>query len=778
LKKEDREEFKDEFSIQHITEQVTIVSHQQKLPCMRSMYPAINKLANEEKVKPDVTTNRDVPRLYINNEEVYPLLAWSWGLIDSTKYFRQAGIHILHPIIGLNAAWHNPDKFDWTIFETLFDNLLAENPDAYFLPRVLLDVPDWWKRQHPAELIECALPIDPDDKRQYRPVRRSQEGGWNWGIQFAEPSLASDVWQKDMQILFRSFVKHFEESPLTSRLLGYQIGGGIYGEWHYFLSEFLPDISEPVRKKFGTVPGKEERLHSEFGLLRDPSKEKNVIDYFRFLHEDLIAETLIRFAGIVKEESSGRLLCGSFYGYQLENVWMQEGGHLAPEKILKCADIDFIAGPYSYQTTNIEERNWWEHDIVDDVGNYLGRTRGVGGDAGYRVLLESLKRHGKLYFVEIDPNTYLEPPPEEPDGSAGTDVEKELCMVGGIGTTTFEGTKHILQRDLGRMFVSGNGGWLFDFGPVLRTGKSWYADNPIIDIVQQFTVLGNTRKQLSLHSCAQIAAVYDARTMFHTRHWRSEAPFPQGGASLDYFTYRFMDSQARSLHRIGAPVDYLYRFDIQPDDFERYKLVLMVNTFYFTSSEIQAMREMLKNSGAVVVWYYAPGFISPEKLDLKQMELLTGFKFRTETKPGPMTIKANIKDDTLRTTLLFGSKDPQYPRFIIEDDNATPLGYWTDGIGIAFALKPVDGWTSIYVGTAPLPVEILRWLATFASVELWSSSPDIIAASEDAAMLVSTSSGKRTIQLPKTMHAIYSGKSNRIFEIESNEGDVEIFIAT
>ncbi|HID33945.1 MAG TPA: hypothetical protein EYP25_05130, partial [Anaerolineae bacterium] len=31
--------------------------------------------------------------------------------------------------------------------------------------------------------------------------------------------------------------------------------------------------------------------------------------------------------------------------------------------------------------------------------------RGIAGDGGYRVLLESVKRHGKLFFVEIDPST-------------------------------------------------------------------------------------------------------------------------------------------------------------------------------------------------------------------------------------------------------------------------------------------------------------------------------------------------------------------------------------
>ncbi len=744
---------------------------------MTSSFGEIEKLSREGKVRAEIKTDRDIPRLYINHEEVYPLLAWSWGLVDSTKYFSDAGIHILHPILGLNAAWPEPERYSLEIFENHFNDLLGQHPGAFFLPRVLLDVPEWWKNRYPDELITCAIPVEPEDKRQYRPVRYSQEGGWNWGIQFREPSLASDAWQTDMQRLFRAFVAHFEQSPLSSRIIGYQIGSGIYGEWHYFLSEFLPDTSEPVKKKFGYAPGKEERLHTEFGLFRDPVKEKNVIEYFRRFHEDLIADTIIRFSRIAKEESDNRLLCGSFYGYQVENVWLQEGGHLAPEKILHCADIDFIAGPYSYQTTNIDDRLWWEHDIVDDAGNYLGRTRGLGGDAGYRVLLESLKRHGKLYFVEIDPGTYLEPPPVNADGSGGTDVEKELCMIGGVGSTSYEGTKRILSRDLGRMFVSGNGGWLFDFGPVLKTKKSWYADKSIIDIVKQFTELGNKRKQLSLRSNARIAAVYDAKSMFYTRHWRAEAPFPKGGASLDFFTYRFMDSQARALHRVGAPVDYLYRFDLRPEDFLRYKLILMVNTFCFSSEEAQSFREMISNSGATVVWYYAPGFISEEKLDPHQMSFLTGYTFQIDTKPGPMIIEAKIPDEISGERISFGTSKPRYPRFSISDSDATPFGYWTDGSGTAFASKEVDGWTSVYVGTAPLPVKILRGLISAASADLWSTEEDIIAASEDAVMFSATKAGRRTLTLPKPMYRLSTRERGDSFDLDSSEGDVEIFVS-
>ncbi len=737
--------------------------------------PEIEKLIGEPPAVAAVKTERGAPRLFVNGTEVYPLLAWSWGLVESAAVFKQTGINLLHPILGLNAAWPEPGKYDWSEFDDLFARLLAQNPQAFFLPRVLLDVPEWWKEKNPSELIQCALPMNPAEDTHYRPVRRSPEGGMLWGIQLREPSLASEVWKSDVESLFREFLQHIENSPLRSRIIGYQIGGGIYGEWHYFMSEFLPDMSAAMQRKLGYVPDAEARMKTAFGLLRDPQQENPVIEFFRRFHEEIGADTLLHFARIAKKETQGRIICGAFNTYLLENVWIQEGGHLAPEKILSSPYIDFIASPYTYQTTNIADRQWWEHDVVDEAGNYLGRARGIAGDGGYRVLLESLKRHGKLYFVEIDPSTHLEPPPINPDGTGGSDVEKEMCMIGGAGSTTWEGTQKILQRDLGQVLVRGNGGWLFDFGPVLRTGKSWYADEAIIAEVKRLNQMGELRQNWDMSSCAQIAAVYDAKSFFVTRHWRAEAPFPKGGVNIDYFTRWFMDSQARAFHRLGTPMDFMYRFDLTPADLRKYRLFFMVNLFYLTAEEVAYLREILRNSRATVVWYYAPGFVTPEKLDLAQMERLTGFRFNLIAEPGPMLIQARLDDDHAPIDLQFGVKQRRHPRFGVKDQDAAALGYWTDCNEVAFAWKEVEGWNSVYAGSAPLPVEILRWLARRAGAELWSTQPDIVMATQDTAMLVATSEGERTFTLPKPMAALDGEQMRQVYDLNVEMGEVKIF---
>jgi hypothetical protein len=237
-----------------------------------------------------------------------------------------------------------------------------------------------------------------------------------------------------------------------------------------------------------------------------------------------------------------------------------------------------------------------------------------------------------------------------------------------------------------------------------------------------------------------------------------------------------LDSQARAFHRIGAPMDFLYRFDLMKNDVKKYKLLFMVNTFYLTYEEVVNLRNLLKNSGATVVWFYAPGFVSPDKIDLIQMEYLTGFKFDILDKPGPMLIQSQLPGGANLVKQKFGVIQNQSPRFVVKDNNSNILGLWTDVKEVAFAVKKVDGWNSVYLGSAPLPVEVLRWLVNFSGAKLWSNQPDIVRASEDAAMIVATSEGERKLSLPKSMKSINSDQKKKTFRLNLEMGEVELFI--
>ena len=726
----------------------------------REIESAFSRLRGEERCRAEIRNERGGPRLYINDRETYPFLALSAELLKTAASYRDSGISMFTPILGLNAGWKSPGRYDWSAFDLFFARMLAIHPPAYFLPRLHLNPPAWWKEANPGELVKCALTPDPS---LFRLPERLGETGLNWNG-LADPndaSWASGLWRAEIKDVLSSFLRHMESSPLASRMIGYQVAYGHTGEWHYTGMRFLPDYSDPMRKAVGPVPDPAARMTTTAGLLRDPALERDVIAFYSRYH-DYIADTLLHFAGITKEVTGRRILCGAFFGYLLENVHIHEGGHLSPERVLASSDIDFLASPYSYQHTNMPSKERWESDMVDDAGNWLGRARGVAGDGGYRVLVESIHRHGKLFFVEIDPTTYLEP---------------KKSGEGGSGHDSIEGTVRIIRRDLGQMFARGVGGWLFDFGhlcPPYKANRGWYDDRPIIDAIRPFAALGEQRARMDISSAATIAAVYDPKAFFATAHWKAEEPWTGYGISVcDHINHWFINSQQRTFSRIGAPFDSLYRFDLTSADPRHYRLLFMVNLFTMDRAEADRIRNMMEGSGVTVVWYYAPGFIAPDRFDPAQMERLTGFRFEILHNPGPMQIRVE-KTDTVSATV-FGTSKPQRPRFAVLDSDVQVLGRWIDNGRPAFVRKPLKGWTSVYVGAAPLTVDVLRRIAGDAGVTLWSDRPDIVYATRDAVTVISTAAGERTLTFPSALRPVEGGAASSVHRVTMDFGDVRIF---
>jgi hypothetical protein len=193
--------------------------------------------------------------------------------------------------------------------------------------------------------------------------------------------------------------------------------------------------------------------------------------------------------------------------------------------------------------------------------------------------------------------------------------------------------------------------------------------------------------------------------------------------------------------------------------------------------EREELQSALRGSGCTVVWYYAPGFLTPDRLDLRQMEQLTGFRFSVHETPAPMLIRLAQAAGAAAPGRSFGVDEKHFPRFVVADKNVEVLGEWTDGAGPAFARTHHEGFTSIYVGTAPVPADVLRGLAQEAGVRMWSTKQDIVFATRDAAMLVATDAGERTLTFPRPLLRLATGERSTAHDLELETGEVELFAA-
>jgi len=730
---------------------------------------SLDRLKSEPPCRCEIRMERGGARLYLNDKEEFPFFAVSSSPLHTAKAYREAGIRFLHPCIGLEDGWAAPGEYNWQQYDKYFAKLLELVPDGFLFPRLHVYAPEWWKKTHPEELIKCGLPI-PSGEYNVPPQYVDRESGFNWSLN--DPyaaSFASGLWKKETSEMLRNFLRHMENSPLKSRMMGYQISGMHTGEWHYLGCRWLPDYSAPMQKIAGPVPSVERRIDKDGPLLRNPETDRDVSEFLRKYHRNT-AETVAAFGKIIKEETGRRVICGTFFCYVLENVMIQEAGHLVPEPVLRSPDFDYIATPYTYQRSNVPKNQRWDSDVIDDAGNWLGRARGVGGDGAYRVLSESMRRNNKMFISEIDPSTY---------------VESYRRSEGGSGSDTVEGTLKILRRDLGQVFSTGHAGWFFDFGhldPPFKANKSWYDDPPMTkEIKSLLDLAAKERPRLDISPVSEIAAVYDAKSWLATKSWKAEEPWENFGIIIsDFIGHWMVNSQARTIHRIGAPTDFIYRFDLKPDDRLRFKLFLMVNTFSLTPAEVKQMQTLFKGSGATVVWFYAPGYIGERAFEPAQMQALTGFSFKRIDSPGPMMIGCKVEENDLKFFRDFGVNKPHYPRFAIvprEDELVHVHGRWVDNEEVAFASKEHDGFTSVYVGTGPVPVELLRWIAGKAGVKMWSSKPDNVRASKDAAMVVATDEGERLIRFPSAMAPAEGGGPPAIeHRLTMEFGEVRLFV--
>ena len=100
------------------------------------------------------------------------------------------------------------------------------------------------------------------------------------------------------------------------------------------------------------------------------------VDYFECLNR-VIVENLDHYAGLVKEETQGRLPTLAFYGYISDWDWAVECDHRAVSAALRLKSLDMLSAPHTY------------------------RRRGLGEDGQMRTFAASIARHARAMIGRI-----------------------------------------------------------------------------------------------------------------------------------------------------------------------------------------------------------------------------------------------------------------------------------------------------------------------------------------------------------------------------------------
>jgi hypothetical protein len=398
----------------------------------------------------------------------------------------------------------------------------------------------------------------------------------------------------------------------------------------------------------------------------------------------------------------------------------QRSGHLGLRKVFESPYVDFLVSPYAYG------------------------FRGIGGDTVPGQPPGSAWLHGKLLIVEDDTRTFI-------------NHDQEYGHV-----YTLSDSVAILRRNFARVMSQGMGmWWLFESVDPSK--------EPALEpLLQNFHDLGDFLLQTDRSPIAEIAVLLDDESFFYEA-CRINLDLPM-----------ILQQQDWGLPRLGAPFDLYLMQDFLEGRMKPYKLYIFLNALQLNRTRREALNKELRKDGRVALWIYAPGYIEDEPA-LEHMYELTGFTFALHKEPwGPLM---DIVDFThpitagLPQDLVWGTNNKLCPIFCLEDPEARVLGQVVFSRGNCkpgLGVKTFPQWTSIFVAAPNLPSPVLRGIAAFAGVHLYSRAGDVLYANKNLLAVHTVSGGDRTFRLPRQAEEIYDLFARRTVARNSNQFQVKL----
>ena len=363
---------------------------------------------------------------------------------------------------------------DYREFDGVVRGILTLCPDALIFPRINVAMPQKWLQQHPYETVETELG--------------------------ARESLYSDSFKHDGTELLKELVSHIREADYAHRIASYQLCGGTTQEWmhHDLFGSYSPMGMEKFKawafEKYGieniTIPSRE-ALNCT--VLSDEAQK-----YYEFCNSES-TKTIEHFARELKEFIHNEQVVGVFYGYNayVNNcLWGLHG----LRKLIGSPYIDFFSSPCCYDS-----------------------NRHLGVDWGDMIPADSLKAHGKLYFVECDIRTHLTDKVQ--NARPGMYPEGKYLMHDANGNKTvwsgpdsLELSISALRKAFAHQLTKGNGIWWFDMW------GGWYHNEAIMNELSEMKAIFDStkEKEQGVLPSAEVVLFVDEKAYSHAH---KDSPF-------------------------------------------------------------------------------------------------------------------------------------------------------------------------------------------------------------------------------------------------------------
>lgn len=646
------------------------------------------------------------PVLYLNGKKTAPLI---YALSDvpisspltaqaqtNIAHFAAQGIHLISTVVDLCKGWHKVKPYCADFLIGDLTAILETNPNAAILLRLYVNAPYWWMRDNPDELCIYGTGGVPytDDGDYERLIDGDEENRMR-------VSIASEKWKNDAGQALKTLLASVMNTPQGKHVVGIQIAGGVYGEWHQWGFRYHPDYGKPMityfraflREKYRTEDALKAAWHDESASFdtavpappemreavggppyRSPSDSAYVIDSLNALQR-CVPDAILHFARIVRQVWDRPILIGTFYGYY--DPWPQVyiGGHLEPNRLLDGGLVDYMAGPFHYHPS----------------------LRNIAGTGCARGLLESARLHGVLWLTEMD---------NPPIGSA-------KC-VGGLPERRKESVA-LMKRNILEPFTRGMGAWFFDHRLVLDLGynttiyvkKGWWDHPALLKEIRTLNRIADYTATTAYRPQAEVLCVFDTRSRYYSN-------------ASDVYAYDNAPLLYNALGRSGALYDCVNFDDLPLADLTRYKCMIFVHTPYLTKERRDFIRARLAVGGRHLIWINTSGYLNDTGCADTHISEISGISVRETAAPTAMTF--TVAGQTFHVS----APQPYSLHFSPRDDDAALLGRFDGTDTPAAAKKTFADHTAWYFSVFPSDRNALREIFRESGVHICSEGGETL----------------------------------------------------
>ena len=598
--------------------------------------------------------------------------------------------------------WLGPGKYDFAVLDKRLETLLCMAPDAVVMLYVNLDpYPDFFQA-HPE-----AVSVDGNGK-----PRRSENTFWQ--------SYAAGSYRSEIAELLRALAGHLKNSPYGKAVAGIHLVGGVDGQWFPFtydgsagnlaafrdwLKRYYRDDLAALRKAWGdealnfetaALPTPEEFRQSPFFLDPGIPAQRRIIDSERFRCVAPV-ETVEVFARILKENMGRPFYVSMYYN---DIIAGHDLGKNALREVLDSPWIDGIVGVVDY-----------------------GWTRLPGFSGASVNLLDSPGLHGKILLAELDYRTECSNLWSARSGNA---------MGASVGTAENAAQQ---RRDTGIFLTHGQGAWMYALA-----GNGWPFPELMQPIREALKAAQLSAEQPRPDDRGDAVWFADERALdFLGQGWPS-------GASFRLLAHQVaLKSPRLAFYRSGVKFDSFLLSDL-PAAAGKYKLYVFVVSPSLTEAEIARIEKYLQKDGNVLVFLFDAGRCAPGGFT-DTVRRLTGIRAKIDNDTlVTYRFDARSLTDPLAATLRYFDTETRGPALVIDDPEATILGYYTGTVLPGAAVKRHENWTGIYIG-APggITPDFLHAAAREAGIRPTANSGDAVYAGNGFLVLHAMISGEKTL---------------------------------